>query len=195
MSFYQLLPPPHEYEPWAFWENGITALECQRIREIGESLLPKTAVVGEGRDDPNIRRSKTSWLTCNQDTSWIYDRLGYIVRQLNGQYFGFDITGFSEDLQYTVYQETNRGHYDFHVDNGFSPTRAPRKLSITLQLSSPEEYEGGELELRYGKEPAVMKKEQGIVVAFPSFTLHRVKPITKGTRRSLVAWLTGPRWL
>lgn len=194
MSRYDIAPAPHEAETFAFWEGGFSESQCFQIKEIGEKLIPQVAIVGEGRVDKEIRRSKTSWLACNDETMWVYDKLAWIVRQLNGQFFQFDIQGFKEDLQYTVYSSEDKGHYDYHMDNGFWADRAPRKLSLVLQLSSPDEYEGGDLELLTGSEPFKARRDLGILYAFPSYILHRVTPVTKGTRRSLVAWLTGPRF-
>lgn len=85
------------------------------------------------------------------------------------------------------------GHYDWHLDRGGLGI-APRKLSAVIQLSDPNEYEGGDLQLYVGSEPTNIKKQKGLVVVFPSFVLHRVTPVTGGTRRSLVAWLSGPKF-
>lgn len=194
MSRYDIAPSPHEAEPFAFWEGGFSESQTHQICEIGEKLLPQVAVVGEGRVDNQIRRSRTSWISSTDESVWIYDKLAWIIRQLNGQFFQFDIQGFREDLQYTVYNGAEEGHYDFHVDSGFNIDRSPRKLSLVLQLSSPEEYEGGELEIWTGSTPFVAKKDRGVLYVFPSYVLHRVTPVTKGTRRSLVAWLSGPRF-
>lgn len=195
MSNYILTPPPHEHENYAYWENGFTESEVQRIRAYGESLLIKTATVGDGVIDPAQRRSKTSWMRLNEETVWLYDKIGWVSRQLNGQFFGFNISGFSEDLQYTTYESVEEGMYDWHIDSGFSRDRAPRKLSLTIQLSEPDEYEGGDLQILTGKEAFTCHKTSGTVCAFPSFTLHRVTPVIKGTRRSLVVWLTGSRFV
>jgi PKHD-type hydroxylase len=62
---------------------------------------------------------------------------------------------------------------------------------MVVQLTDPDEYEGGELELCLGGEPFVVPREQGTLITFPSYVLHRVKPTTKGTRHSLVGWVTG----
>ena len=69
-----------------------------------------------------------------------------------------------------------------------------RKLSITIQLTDPKEYEGGELELKIGNKPMIMKKDQGRLLMFPSFFLHQVNTITKGERNSLVVWITGSQF-
>jgi PKHD-type hydroxylase len=76
-----------------------------------------------------------------------------------------------------------------HIDKIFNST--VRKLSLTIQLSSPEDYEGGELALKFGAKANLMPKDLGKMVVFPSYVLHEVRPVTKGTRYSLVAWVTG----
>lgn len=194
MSRYDICPPPQEAESFNWWEGGFSEAQIHQICEIGEKLLPKEATVGENRIDNVIRRSKTSWIASTDESVWVYDKLAWIIRQLNGISFGFDIQGFQEDLQYTVYNSSDEGHYGWHLDSGFNQNRPPRKLSLVLQLSSPEEYEGGDLEFLLGSEPTKANKGLGVLYAFPSYVLHRVTPVTKGTRRSLVAWLTGPRF-
>jgi PKHD-type hydroxylase len=81
------------------------------------------------------------------------------------------------------------GKYGRHIDS--APGTLIRKLSFTVQLSEPEDYKGGDLCLYLGEKPEVMKKEQGFVALFPSYVLHEVKPVTSGTRYSLVSWITG----
>ena len=195
MSVYQLLPSPSlaiGENNFSTWENGFTDEQLKRICEIGDNLEFSSASLGEGVVDNSIRITKTSWIQLNDETTFIYDSLGFITRQLNGQFFDFDLFGFAEHLQYTVYHD-NGSKYDWHLDRGMS-TFAPRKLSLVLQLSDPSEYEGGDLELFTGSNPIVVTKQRGLVTAFPSFVLHRVTPVTKGTRKTLVAWLTGPKF-
>ena len=199
MSAYNFAPCPDlstKEENIAYWENGFTEEQIQSIIRYGESLRPSTASVGEKnktRDISDIRKSKTSWIKLNDETAWLYDSLAYIARQLNGQYFDFDLYGFVEDLQYTVYDGNMEDHYSWHVDKGRS-TPAPRKLSLVLQLSDPSEYEGGDLELQYDTFPTQAIKRKGILYAFPSWVLHRVTPVTSGIRRSLVVWVAGPKF-
>jgi PKHD-type hydroxylase len=71
---------------------------------------------------------------------------------------------------------------------------SPRKLSMVLQLSDPSEYDGGDLEFYVQSEPIKAEKKKGIVYVFPSWVLHRVTPVTRGTRRSLVMWIAGPKF-
>lgn len=191
MTVYRLLPPPtfkRGEHPFTSWDEVFSAEEVAKIIELGESLIPKEAEIASGVDT-NYRRSKTSWIFPNADTEWIFSRLGHVVSCLNGQFYGYDIHGFAEGLQYTVYSEEDSGCYDWHVDWGSST--AQRKLSIVVQLTEPSEYEGGDLEIMTSKTPEVVDRGLGRGVVFPSFVMHRVTPIIKGTRKSLVAWICG----
>ena len=197
MSAYQLLPSPSiaiPVIPFATWTGGFTNEEINKIIDIGDRLALNDAVVGGALQiQPTIRESKTGWISLTPETKFLYDKLGHIARQLNGQFFDFDIWGFGEDLQYTIYDSSN-AHYTWHVDHGGNVGISPRKLSLVLQLSDPSEYEGGDLEILANSEPVKIDKERGLVSAFPSYVLHRVTPVTKGIRKTIVVWLTGPRF-
>ncbi len=97
----------------------------------------------------------------------------------------------AEQLQYTVYETAEGGHYDWHVDHA-TVTPVPRKLSLVLQLSDPADYEGCDLELRSSAHIETAPRERGAVILFPSYALHRVSAITAGRRVSLVSWISGP---
>jgi PKHD-type hydroxylase len=197
MSVYQIAPSPSIGIPeisFATWTAGFTEDDIKQIINIGDNLTIKDAVVGGDSKVINvIRSSKTAWIDLNPETSFIYDKLAYIARQLNGQFFDLDLWGFVEHLQYTIYDGKD-DHYTWHLDRGGSTSTAPRKLSLVLQLSDPSEYEGGDLEIFDAPTPTKIEKQKGLVVAFPSFILHRVTPVTKGVRKTLVVWLTGPRF-
>ncbi len=177
---------------FAWWENGFTDNELESICSMGERMSPETALVGAGLANEDIRGSNVSWL---ESDGWLGEKLQHIARQLNGKYFGLDLWGFAEKFQYTTYKyvKKSKQHYDWHMDNGPNDN-TPRKLSLVLQLSNPTEYEGGDLELMTGCKPEICKKQKGLLYAFPSYVLHRVTPITKGTRRTLVVWIAGPRF-
>ena len=100
------------------------------------------------------------------------------------------------DIQFTEYLATENGHYNWHHDidwqnnNGYD-----RKLSVTVQLSEPSEYEGGNFVFDEVDSPdSNILKQKGTVLVFPSYLRHRVEPVTKGVRRSLVSWFEGPSW-
>jgi PKHD-type hydroxylase len=197
MAVYQLAPTPSVSLPeisFATWRSGFTDEEIDKIISIGDNLTTYNAVVGGNSEvNANIRSSKTAWIGLTPETNFIYDRLGFIARQLNGQFFDLDLWGFVEDLQYTIY-DSKDDHYTWHLDRGGNTSNTPRKLSLVLQLTDPSEYEGGVLEILDSSIPTGVDKERGLVAAFPSFVLHRVTPVTKGVRKTLVVWLTGPRF-
>ena len=175
----------------AYWEKGFSVEEIDSIIKYGDGLILDKASLAGKTVNEKVRNSKTGWIASNEQTGWLYDRLAFIARSLNSQYFNFDLYGFSEDFQYTVY-EGNDEHYDWHMDKGGSSGFPQRKLSLVLQLSEDWEYEGGNLEFKDGPETFVAKKEKGLVYAFPSYLLHRVTPVTAGVRKSLVVWIGGP---
>ena len=198
MSVYNFAPSPDlatKEESFATWENGFSEEQISEIIRIGDSLNPTLATVGgmkSGQDISDVRESLTSWIKFNDQTAWLYDSMAYIARQINGQFFEFDLAGFCEDFQYTVYH-SNNNHYNWHLDRGPN-TVAPRKLSMVLQLSDPSEYDGGDLELFIAPNPTVATRKKGLIYIFPSWVLHRVTPVTRGIRKSLVIWITGPKF-
>ena len=175
-------------EDWAHIENLFTPAECAQIIAIGESKILKEASINNKGTVDGIRDSKVAWLYFVDDMEWVYRRVTDAVLSLNSQFFKFDLFGFNEGFQFTRYDAPS-GFYGAHIDKTYGSL--VRKLSVTIQLSAPEDYEGGELALQIGKDPITMPKEQGKIVAFPSYVLHEVRPVTKGTRYSLVAWATG----
>lgn len=195
MSVYQFVPSPDRStneQNYATWENGFSDSEISDIRRIGDSLAANMASVNTSNEvDEVVRKSQTAWIPCNVDTQVLYDKMAYIARMINGQFFDFDLYGFVEDFQYTTYQ--NNDHYDWHMDKGNLST-SPRKLSLVVQLSDPTEYEGGDLQFWIGGEPITTAKQKGLVHVFPSYILHRVTPVTRGTRKSLVVWTAGPKF-
>jgi len=148
--------------------------------------------LGPGNTNAQIRRSKVVMLGAEQKYNWLYDRIWAAAQECNRQFFCVDLAGVEANIQLARYDASDQGFYDWHTD--FAGIRPLRKLSVSIQLSRAEDYEGGDLELKYGTEPQAMDKARGAFIAFPSFLLHRVTPVTQGTRWSLVAWILGPRW-
>ena len=100
--------------------------------------------------------------------------------------------GALEDFQFTVYHASEGGHYDWHIDWGLAQVQ--RKLSASLQLSDPAQYEGCDLQFQGMRQVEAAPRDRGAVIVFPSFILHRVTPISSGTRKSLVVWASGPKF-
>ena len=107
---------------------------------------------------------------------------------MNDKYFKFDIFGVTEGLQFTSYKAPG-DKYGKHVDRSLGTV--VRKLSISIQLSDPQEYKGGELCFYDSAEKQLAPQNQGTFIIFPSFVQHEVMPITQGERHSLVCWITG----
>jgi PKHD-type hydroxylase len=175
---------------YAFWNNAFSKEECQTIINIAKN---KGLIKGKTFNDDkskDVRNSKISWLYPVDDMDWVFRRVTDMTLNLNERFFKFDLFGLNEGFQFTNY-EAPSGKYGKHVDRGINTT--VRKLSISIQLTDPEEYEGGELKL-YNGEEILMDKTQGTLIIFPSYVLHEVTPVTKGTRNSLVTWVTGKQF-
>ena len=188
-----LTPYATHPEPFVWWENGFTEQELGWLREQAIRADQRAQVGGNITSEAlaKIRRSQVSWLNKTQDTAWVFEKLGHITSSLNAKYYQFDLTGFGEALQLTNYDQSEAGMYGWHVDLG-SNTGPSRKLSLVLQLTDPSQYEGGNLQLYIGGHPQTVRKQRGLVVAFPSYMVHQVTPVTQGSRQSLVAWASGP---
>jgi PKHD-type hydroxylase len=174
-----------------YFTNVFTELEIEKIIEIGESQPKiKATTVGEdvSQQESEYRVSDISWLSNNPKTNWVFDRISNLAIKANSEMWNFDIWDFQDDLQYTTYYG-NGGHYDWHADLGVGISN--RKLSVVLQLSNPDEYEGGDLQMNTGGSILNIPREKGLICFFPSFVLHRVTPLSSGLRRSLVTWLCG----
>ena len=176
-------------EHWAWRNNAFNEDELDAIIRLGEGHELHNGAIGGGALVPKIRDSFVSFIHPKQTTNWLFERIAVIVNESNSQYFGFDLFGFVEGLQFTKYTAPHQ-HYEWHIDKGFGNT--VRKLSLSIQLSSPSDYEGGDLQLMFGKKPTTLPKERGFITIFPSYAVHRVTPVKKGTRYSLVAWVSGP---
>jgi PKHD-type hydroxylase len=177
--------------PVAWWEGAFTDQELD-ILQAQAAQASNVAEVGGGGQiavNKNIRRSQVSWISNTPDTVWVFERLAEVASKLNAQFFRFDLTGFGEVLQLTNYDQSEHGMYGWHQDYN---ARISRKLSLVLQLTDPAEYEGGNLQVMTTGVPENVRKQRGLVAAFPSYVLHQVTPVTQGSRQSLVAWVSGP---
>ena len=171
-----------------------TPLQCKMVIEAGREEPRNNAEVGSsegikgGVVDTKTRTSHISWIPFKKMPE-MYKDIEKIMKQTNGNHFGFEGMQITEQAQYTEYPEG--GFYDWHTDNDVNCEKEPpvRKISMTCLLSPENEFEGGDLELV--KEGQSVKLKQGQAVFFASFIRHRVAPVTKGVRRSLVMWFGG----
>ena len=161
--------------------------QCESFEEAMEASTVKGNIVNE-----SIRISKTHWIPTDH---WISGVMAHIVREANDNLFKFDLTRWASKIQYTVY-DGKGSNYGWHEDsmNSVFFENEVRKLSISLLLSDPEDYEGGELQLLSAGNMASYRAPKGTAIVFPSPTVHRVRPLKSGIRRSLVGWYGGPGW-
>jgi PKHD-type hydroxylase len=178
------------------WADAFTPDELDAIEAYGDAQAKEKAILlaesPEKEIIDQIRITQTAWIQQRAQTQWIYDRMEKTVRALNAQSWKYELNGFSEPFQYTVYHQDEGGHYDWHVDHG--PLKFQRKLSISLQLSDGDAYEGCDLQFMAGNKMETAPRERGAIIAFPSYVLHRVTPVTRGVRKSVVVWTTGPNF-
>jgi len=182
------LPP---FETVATGDRFFTDAEMDQLIAEHASLVQE-AKLGGGDTHHLVRRSQVVFLGMEQRYKWLYERIWVAAQECNRLFFNVEISGVEGNLQLARYDSSDQGFYDWHTD--FSGFRQLRKISITIQLARPEDYDGGDLELHFANRPQQTERARGTFIAFPSFVLHRVTPVTRGTRWSLVAWILGSRW-
>ena len=195
------------------------AIEKSKVREAEKKHLQQSAGVGE-----NVRNSRNAWI---DSSTWVGGLVWHYIMRANRENFMYDIEGIdSNEIQYTEYQKGE--YYDWHVDDNIGRSlfndkvlasasnqgeniailngEYVRKLSFTIQLSDPEDYEGGELEFKVSNynsrkrgdfnldEPFHAPNKKGTIIIFDSRVKHRVREVKSGVRKSLVGWVVGPRW-
>ena len=181
-------------EPFTTWDGAFTPAELDAIVAYGDAMRQAEATLLDSAvadQNSGLRSTRISWIEETQETLWLFRKLIGAVSTINQQAYCFDLAAL-ESLQYTVYLAGEGSHYGWHVDQGRTPTR--RKLSLVLQLSAPTDYEGCDLQIHASSQIDTAPRTRGTLIAFPSYTLHRVTPITAGTRKSLVMWCSGPRF-
>ena len=169
--------------------------------------------------DKKERDSKNTWIP---STHWVGGFIWHYVQRANRDNFLYDISHIDgESMQYTQYEEGEfyNWHTDSNLDVHYKPdwtnptagdtinnlkthtdylnkkTELVRKLSFTVQLSSPDDYEGGNIQfLNEANQKIIAPRQRGAIILFDSRTKHRVMKVTRGTRRSIVGWVVGPRW-
>ena len=191
--------------------------ELERGTTIGQKkqkvdVNNKTEIISTEPKDPKdwqrpnerVRKSDVKFINFENgqgEADWIFFRLNSIIENINNQFYNFDINGY-ESFQYTVYHDYEKGRYDYHMDtimgkNLPSDMYECRKLSITFLLNEPGvDFEGGDFQINSGqeKDAETVELKKGRIIVFPSFMIHRVAPVTKGTRKSIVVWILGPKF-
>ena len=197
-----LINPQPDLNSRVFFKESINSLDADLdvnlIRKVGDQLYKTNGSLqgstkGELGDEL-IRSSKVAFFNPEEHLGDLFNKISKSISFFNAKYWNFDLTSFVENWQYTIYESGENDHYDWHVDNIDSWNSSPRKLSVVIQLSDPDEYEGGELMFNFGslEGDQIAVKKKGTLIMFPSYVLHKVAPVTAGVRRSLVFWVSGP---
>jgi PKHD-type hydroxylase len=178
------------------WPDLFSAAELDRLERHCDGLaLEQARVTGDGYN--SIRTTRVAWVHRNSEiTEHLYGKMEEIVLRLNSEHFRSDLSGLTT-LQYAVYSQSEAGYFDWHIDYGrdaSDPAQEPRKITLSVQLSDAASYDGCDLEVRAAHLVDVAPRQRGTLVAFRANALHRVTPITRGMRKSLVAWAAGPEY-
>ena len=169
-----------------------TQEQCRKVIDCGRRQPPQKAQVGMGRPEGGLDTKKRvttiSWIPFNEMPE-MYSHLNNFIQRANLNHYGFDDIQITEQAQFTEYPEG--GFYDWHMDSDVNMTHEPpvRKISMTVLLSPENQFEGGDLEIMAKGTRAPLK--QGHAIMFASFLNHRVAPVTRGIRQSLVMWFGG----
>ncbi len=166
-----------------------TPAECQRLIELP---LPAVAAGVQARDnseghvDYQLRRTRERPVPPDPEYLWIFQRLATVAGEANRRAYQFRLEDF---MTVTVLEYSPDGYFDWHLDLGTGDFAA-RKLSMVTFLTPPEHYEGGGLQFMDGEPP--LRLAQGTTGIFPSYLMHKVEPVTRGQRFTLVSWVHGP---
>ena len=183
------------YEP-VYIKNLFDKENIQVLLELTGKLETSPAQVGDqsmGAIEPSVRRSNVAWITPDTCPPELAKHFQQAFLEVNKKHFEFELLG-TESYQYTVYDQNYSGTYNWHIDTHMLPDGNIRKLSMSLLLTDPREYEGGRLLLNNQGNIVVAEEAQGKAIFFPSWMPHCVTPITKGNRKVLVVWAHGPRF-
>lgn len=175
-----------------FWQSGISAEKCDALVEQCQKVESVKGTVFSGQDacENQHRNSTVRWV---QNIDGIQQLIWPFVWEANRLAFNVDISAIFE-VQFTEYDATEEQYYKWHHDvNWGSDAGFDRKLSVVIQLTDPDSYEGGDFQFQTLDAPESLRNK-GAVMVFPSYLEHQVTPVTKGTRHSLVTWVEGPRW-
>ncbi|MFY0610262.1 MAG: 2OG-Fe(II) oxygenase [Hyphomicrobiaceae bacterium] len=169
-----------------------SSVECERIVAIAHAgIFRDSELIGSTRSDA-VRLAQTSWLDEEGTAKWIFNRLLEAFAQSNREHFDFKLDEFAERMQVAWYGAEAGAFFDWHSDVGTSSVASRRKLTMVVQLSEAKSYLGGQLETNADGHIRAASRCIGSALVIPSFMLHRVRPVSHGSRYSLTLWSHGP---
>ena len=178
-----------KWKKWVVETQGpmFTPKLCQEIMDLNKTLEKKKGTIDNEKRADNFRKSTISWIDFDKMQP-MYDDINIFIQKINRNYFGFENIQMTERAQLAEYSKG--GFYGWHTDTSLDMDKEPpvRKLSMTLLLNDPSEFEGGDLQIA-NRTMTPMKR--GHAAIFASFLQHQITPVTRGLRKSLVMWFGG----
>ena len=180
--------------PFLVREGALTPADCAALVAKAGAVGMQDAGLAGKTTDHALRRADVVWLDDLADTGGVMDGLIRLVADANRDGFDVALDDFAESAQIARYDASRQGHFGWHSDIGRTGLAARRKLTVVVQLSDPADYAGGTLELWPDANTFPAPVRRGTATLFSSFVLHRVTPVTMGTRWSLTLWAHGPAY-
>lgn len=178
-----------------FLAQALSPADCDRLVTLARAAPRRPAGLVGGRSAPALRRAGLVWLDDLPEAGFAMEKMIALVAEVNRASFRLDLADFGESAQIARYGSEDQGHFGWHSDIGAGHWAAQRKLTVVVQLSDPQDYDGGGLDLQPDSTTTEAPRDRGAAALFPSFTLHRVTPVTRGERWSLTLWAHGPAFL
>ena len=200
---YNDFKPTSNWNTYAYYKNVFNDQMINDLTQMVESNYKFSKgrtgnkKLGNDTDAYETNNRDIAYIDPSPHSKYLYDLLFPLVLEANEKHFHFDIDTVTDPIHYVIYptpttpQKNDGGHLDWHMDIGAFGVNK-RKLAMTVQLSDPKDYDGGDFEIWFGgQQAALIPREKGDVIIFPAFCMHRVTPITRGERRCLVFWTGG----
>jgi predicted 2-oxoglutarate/Fe(II)-dependent dioxygenase YbiX len=183
--------PEHAHLDWIQAAERLSDASCDELVAACREFPVTPATIVEQAQYARHRMLEARKIGQTARTAWAFELLCAIAAEASSSHFDLALTKISRAPQYVEYRP-GCGHFGWHNDYSHGLVDAPRKLTMIIQLSAPDDYEGGRLQV-FGIEIEDLPRERGTILAFPSLVYHQITPVTRGLRRALVAWVAGPR--
>ena len=181
---------------------ALTKDQCEKIIVDGTAVAEVPLVSGSNVENSSYKQSVLGTLFY-ESNEWLFHHLGSMARRVNDQNWNFDLTGSYEGMDIITYTAPT-GSMGWHTDlfAGEDTGMAARKLNMIIQLSDPNNYQGGELQLfvpglgnNEDQTIYTAPRDQGKLIIFPTYIYHHVMPVTEGKRSSLVTYCHGKQFI
>jgi PKHD-type hydroxylase len=182
----------HRHIDWVTSSDRLSENACDTLVALGRSFpISPPTVVGEDQLS-NHRVGEVHKVPRNAEARPLYELLWAVAQDATKRHYALHLTAIAREPHYVEYS-ADRGHFHWHDDYSHESEIAPRKLTVVIQLSDGADYDGGDFEVFGPPNAAKTPRDRGSILCLPSFVPHRVVPVTRGTRRVIVAWIAGPR--